>query len=67
MTITPTSRRRFIEEYYTPADFVVGGTLNIFNRVLFLYACDAFTRAYYAKVVIYTIQHKFIQYNIDII
>ena len=39
-----------MEEYYTPADLMVGGTVNIFNRILFLYGCDGFTRAYYEKV-----------------
>lgn len=38
-----------IKEYFSPADFAVGKTVQIYNRKFFLYDCDNFTRAYYVK------------------
>jgi len=38
-----------IKEYFSPADFAVGKTVQIYNRQFFLYDCDNFTRAYYWK------------------
>jgi len=36
-----------IKEYFSPADFAIGKTVQIYNRQFFLYDCDNFTKAYY--------------------
>lgn len=38
-------------EYYQPKDFLVGETIFVLGRRLFLYDCDDFTRNYYRKVL----------------
>jgi len=38
-----------IKEYFSPADFAIGKTVQIYNRKFFLYDCDNFTRTYYWK------------------
>ncbi|CAL7943521.1 unnamed protein product [Xylocopa violacea] len=40
-----------ISEYYTPKDFLVGGTVFIFSRRFFLHDCDSFTRKYYSDML----------------
>jgi len=35
------------KEYFSPVDFEIGKTVQIYNRQFFLYDCDNFTRAYY--------------------
>ncbi|XP_026670246.1 EF-hand domain-containing protein 1-like, partial [Ceratina calcarata] len=40
-----------ILEYYTPKDFIIGGTIFIFNRRFFLHDCDSFTRKYYSDML----------------
>ncbi|XP_033175867.1 EF-hand domain-containing protein 1 [Bombus impatiens] len=40
-----------IIEYYTPSDFLIGGTVFIFNRRFFLHDCDSFTRKYYSDML----------------
>ncbi|XP_076246881.1 EF-hand domain-containing protein 1 [Calliopsis andreniformis] len=40
-----------VVEYYTPKDFLVGGTVFIFSRRFFLHDCDAFTRKYYSDML----------------
>jgi len=37
------------KEYFSPVDFAIGKTIQIYNRQFFLYDCDNFTRAYYWK------------------
>jgi len=37
------------KEYFSPVDFAIGKTVQIYNRQFFLYDCDNFTRAYYWK------------------
>jgi len=34
------------QEYYTARDFKIGATIDIFNRQMFIYDCDPFTRQY---------------------
>lgn len=36
-----------IKQYFSPADFKIGETVQIYNRRFFIYDCDNFTRAYY--------------------
>nr|XP_033339579.1 EF-hand domain-containing protein 1-like [Megalopta genalis] len=36
-----------IVEYYTPKDFIIGGTVFIFSRRFLLHDCDSFTRKYF--------------------
>lgn len=38
-----------IKDYYTPVDFDIGKTVQLYNRRFFLYDCDNFTKAYYWK------------------
>ena len=38
-----------IKEYFSPADFAIGKTVQIYNRMFFIYDCDNFTRAYYLQ------------------
>ncbi|CAK9816565.1 EF-hand domain-containing protein 1 [Anthophora plagiata] len=38
-------------EYYTPTDFLVGGTIFILSRRFFLHDCDSFTRKYYSDML----------------
>ncbi|KOC65488.1 EF-hand domain-containing protein 1 [Habropoda laboriosa] len=40
-----------IIEYYTPKDFLVGGTVFILSRRFFLHDCDSFTRKYYSDML----------------
>jgi len=38
-------------DMYTPEDFVVGGEVNLFGRVIFIYDCDIFTQEYNKHVL----------------
>ncbi|KAK3929061.1 EF-hand domain-containing protein 1 [Frankliniella fusca] len=38
-----------VEEFYSPKDFLVGDTVFLFARRLFIYDCDPFTRNYYRE------------------
>lgn len=40
-----------VTEYYQPKDLVVGETVYILGRKMFLYDCDKFTRNYYRKAL----------------
>lgn len=40
-----------VSEYYSPKDFLVGGTIFVFGRKFLLLDCDRFTRNYYEKVL----------------
>lgn len=39
-----------VSEYYQPKDLMVGGTIFVLGRKMFLYDCDEFTKNYYRKV-----------------
>lgn len=38
-----------IQEYFTPKDFMIGHTVQLYNRQFFIYDCDNFTKAFYWK------------------
>ena len=38
-----------IKEYFSPIDFGIGKTVQLYNRRFFIYDCDNFTKAYYWK------------------
>ncbi|KAK9686909.1 DM10 domain [Popillia japonica] len=40
-----------VTEYYQPKDFLVGDTVFVLGRRMFLYDCDDFTRNYFRKVL----------------
>ena len=35
------------EEYYSPVDFEIGKTINVYGRNCVIYSCDDFTKAFY--------------------
>lgn len=42
------------ENYYRPADLRIGETINILNRMMYIYDCDPFTRNWYKQNMRYT-------------
>jgi len=38
-----------IKDYFTPRDFSIGKTVELYNRNFLLYDCDSFTKAFYWK------------------
>ncbi|ESO02389.1 hypothetical protein HELRODRAFT_65269 [Helobdella robusta] len=38
-----------VKEYFSPKDFGIGKTVQVYNRPILLYNCDDFTKAYYWK------------------
>lgn len=40
-----------VTEYYQPKDLIVGDTIFVLGRKMFLYDCDEFTRNYFRKVL----------------
>jgi len=47
------------EEFYGPEDFLIGNTINIFNRKCTIFGCDTFTTQYYADV--YGVEQKSVE------
>ncbi|XP_055611860.1 EF-hand domain-containing protein 1-like [Uranotaenia lowii] len=40
-----------VSEYYSPKDFLVGGTIFVYGRKFLLLNCDQFTRSYYERAL----------------
>lgn len=45
----PTKAADSQHEYYNASDFMVGKTIDIFNRKMLIYDCDTFTKQYYQR------------------